>query len=59
LGVARQVAYRWREAWAKGGVAALASKVVNDNYSSLQCQLNLTLAPAYLLVGFYCFMPGL
>jgi transposase len=26
LGVARQVAYRWKEAWQKGGVAALASK---------------------------------
>ena len=26
LGVARQVAYRWREAWEKGGEAALASK---------------------------------
>jgi transposase len=26
LGVARQVAYRWRDAWQKGGVAALASK---------------------------------
>ena len=26
LGVARQVAYRWRETWQKGGAAALASK---------------------------------
>ncbi len=26
LGVARQVAYRWQEAWAQGGPAALASK---------------------------------
>ena len=26
LGVARQVAYRWREAWERGGEAALASK---------------------------------
>lgn len=26
LGVARQVAYRWKEAWEQGGVAALASK---------------------------------
>ena len=26
LGVARQVAYRWKDAWQKGGVAALASK---------------------------------
>lgn len=26
LGVARQVAYRWREAWEEGGSAALASK---------------------------------
>ena len=26
LGVARQVGYRWREAWQKGGVPALASK---------------------------------
>lgn len=26
LGVARQVAYRWRDAWQQGGVAALASK---------------------------------
>ena len=26
LGVARQVVYRWREAWEAGGVAALASK---------------------------------
>jgi len=26
LGVARQVAYRWKEAWDKGGSAALASK---------------------------------
>ena len=26
LGVARQVVYRWREAWETGGVAALASK---------------------------------
>ena len=26
LGVARQVAYRWKEAWARGGKAALASK---------------------------------
>ena len=26
LGVARQVAYRWHEAWEAGGVAALASK---------------------------------
>jgi transposase len=26
LGIARQVAYRWKEAWQKGGTAALASK---------------------------------
>jgi transposase len=26
LGVARQVGYRWKDAWQKGGVAALASK---------------------------------
>ena len=26
LGVARQVAYRWKNAWAQGGQAALASK---------------------------------
>jgi len=26
LGVARQVAYRWKQAWEKGGKAALASK---------------------------------
>lgn len=26
LGVARQVAYRWKEAWERGGKAALASK---------------------------------
>jgi transposase len=26
LGVARQVAYRWKDAWQKGGLAALASK---------------------------------
>lgn len=26
LGVARQAAYRWKEAWAQGGPAALASK---------------------------------
>ena len=26
LGVARQVAYRWQNAWAQGGTAALASK---------------------------------
>lgn len=26
LGVARQVAYRWKDAWLKGGSAALASK---------------------------------
>jgi transposase len=26
LGVARQVAYRWKEAWENGGIAALASK---------------------------------
>jgi transposase len=26
LGVARQVAYRWKDAWAQGGSAALASK---------------------------------
>lgn len=26
LGVARQVAYRWRDAWAQGGIAALASR---------------------------------
>ena len=26
LGVARQVAYRWKEAWQSGGTAALASK---------------------------------
>ena len=26
LGVTRQVAYRWKEAWAKGGKAGLASK---------------------------------
>lgn len=26
LGVARQVAYRWKQAWLKGGSAALASK---------------------------------
>ncbi len=26
LGVARQVAYRWRDAWRQGGLAALASK---------------------------------
>ena len=26
LGVARQVAYRWRSAWERGGVAALASR---------------------------------
>jgi len=26
LGVARQVAYRWKDAWARGGKAALASK---------------------------------
>ena len=26
LGVARQVAYRWKDAWAQGGISALASK---------------------------------
>ena len=26
LGVARQVAYRWKSAWAQGGSAALVSK---------------------------------
>lgn len=48
LGVARQVAYRWKDAWEQGGKAALASKGPAGPKSKLAAKQTQTITAALL-----------
>jgi transposase len=48
LGVARQVAYRWKEAWERGGKAALASKGPAGRKSKLTAEQTQLITEALL-----------